>query len=309
MNTNRVLGKTVHAVGLVVGGLIFCGFDSYKYPLEQIERDPKLQKIVELQARSGQQTALYSEHYSITKQCLHDSHVQDDVAERLSLKVCDIDLDNWHNPQHYEAKNHCDRAVKTSNYGAFGSALRYHRERIAESWHSLSYGDVDNVVKILARALHGEEDFFSHSNFVDMSPVTQDELIGCWTRYAASKERDHDENYALIEKDLRCIETGFNSSQNELDNLLITGFDPREPDPYAPRGDSYPHRKFAKDNANYGVDAKSLIKNGTMTKFAAAKRAAISACVGTVTDFSRLCKLDSNCRLHWAKMFVAGNKK
>ncbi len=289
--------RMVRLVAIAVVVLLF-GFNSYKYPFERITKDANLRAYVEAQVHSGNARPLYAEHYEITMQCLHDAHVKPELAEAIGEKVSDIDLDNWHNASHYEAKNHCDRAIGVSSASAFENALTYHRERIAEAWNSLGFGDVENVVKILPRALHAEQDFFSHSNFVDLPTERQIALSRCWTAYGAKVGRGHHDTYREIEQDRACM-----GDATLSDSLLITGFDPKASDPYFPPGDTYPHRTFAKDSATYSKEAARLMPDGSTSRYLGARLAAVRACTATLNDFKRLCQMCPRCRGHVADMF------
>lgn len=173
---------------LTAAALCLAGFDSYKVPVEQLLKDGKLRKQAEALIRGGGDTALYANHYLIAKRCLIRAGVEPEVAEAMARKTSDIDFDNVKNRGHYEAKNHCDRAMEVTHHKAFAQSLEYHRQRVSEAWNSLSHGDLRNVKKILPRALHVQGDFFSHSNYVDLPPATREELMGCWTRYRGKLE-------------------------------------------------------------------------------------------------------------------------
>ena len=306
MNTSLSAANHFARLGLMIcaGALLplLMAFDSYKVPFEQLTRDPKLQAEIRKQLGAGRVGDVYGDHYQITRSCLAAVGVVPAITEQISRKASDIDIDNWRNKSHYEAKNHCDRAIGRSSTQAFDACLMYHRQRIAEAWWALRTKNIQAFVTALPRALHVQQDFFAHSNVVDEEMTSDLQSIStCWTTYPIFNVSvsDH-ENEQRLWNDGRC--TG--GEQAWTDRLKLTGFDPAAADPYSPQGDPYSHRTFAKDNPTYSSDASASAPTG-VTKYVAALQSASEACIATMKSFRALCESDELCRSRDSPVFEA----
>ena len=291
---NLVVRLPIALAGLLaIVGL--SGFESYRYPLETVLRDPALQRRVREATESGQDPTLYGDHHDIAKECLSSVGMNARFIEGISRTASDIDYDNFVQKKHYEAQNHCDRNMKTTDAQAFRDCLVYFRKRVAEAWNTAAYGsqpDEANFVKILPRALHAQADFFSHSNFIDLAPEAQDAFLGCWTRLGATQAGTHDDLYkAIDDRDHSCLGP---DSDGYVKLLKVTGFDPTATNWYRPPDVPYPHAQDAKDGPTYppGPD-----------KYLQARRAAVGACKSAMTDFKRICMLDSICSKRYQVFF------
>lgn len=247
---------------------IFCfGFDSVKSSIKTLFKGD----------------IIYADHFNITSECLLESNIRKKLIYDISKNVSDIDIDNFKNRKHYAPENHCDRKPGIEHFGAFAQCLKYHRERIGESWIKLRDGqDIKEVIKILSRAIHAQQDFFSHSNFIELNEKEKKELLGCWTQY---EPKDNPVKQEQISKDERCYANTLFSSA-----LKITGYDHNGENKYAPPNDEYSHQENAKDN-------KEVIG------YFAAREAAKNACINSIKDFFRLCELDNACIENSRKLF------
>lgn len=288
----------------VVALLVCSGFASYKHTMREIEANAALRREIARQYRSGKQTDLYDGHYQISREALVAAGLAPALVDTISKTVCDIDFDNYVHEAHYEAKNHDDRPLGVSSAEAFRHALRYHRERIAESWNSLSLGDLAHAAQIVSRALHVEQDFFAHSNFVDLSPTDRRSLFDCWTHYPSAHGRAAQN--AAIEHDERCLGAATPEVNAALGRLKVTAYDPHAADKYRPTPDPerYAHDDFAKDTARYNVECERRLPDGRTT-YEAARAAAVAASTASLRAWKQLCAADDDCGVRGAKAFIA----
>lgn len=294
------LSRTVMLVACFSSGAPCFGFDSFVRPFEDLQRDPALR--AQFQSATGR-AALYTGHYEITKACLAKSQVQAKVAESIARTTSEIDYVAWNNPKRdYEPKRHCDRAQIGEDRKALTECLGYFRESIGTAWFQLTVGNVDSwFMKMLPRALHTQEDFFSHSNYVDLPTAeARESARQCWSNLPEISriESLHDKQTALWKADF-CTE----QDAPWISEIRLTGYKPGVPDPYAPPDDPYPHQNYAKDNPAYSGEALSRIAGGS-TKYEAARDAAIETCVATVDRFRALCRENALCMRSYSRIFV-----
>jgi hypothetical protein len=290
-----------HAIVILFSLPLLLGFDSYRVPFERFVRDTKLRSLTFEQIAGMRSAKAYGEHYQITRACLIAAGVKPNYVEQMSRGVSDIDWDNWQNKSHYDAKNHCDRGMGRSSVEAFDSCLSYHRQRIAEAWWTLRENKLADFAVALPRALHAQQDFFSHSNAVDenMAPALSS-IMTCWTEYPTfDLQISARANRQQIWDDNTCMAAG----PAWAAQLKLTGYDPRARDAYAPPDDKYSHRTFAKDNPRYSPEAEDAAGNG-ISKYAVALAKARAACDATMQAFRGLCEADGLCRSRYSAVFL-----
>ena len=144
----------------------------------------------------------------------------------------------------YRAEHHFDRGPGSNHKQAFQAGAAYVRATRQRFLDQAAKGSGDEATATLGQCLHALQDFFSHSNFVDLSPATQrDALIALW-----------DSERALP------------------DSLWITAYYPEASDPEEPNDPlHYTHGQHSKDNRSKNDDAKAHYNQA----YAAASRASI----------------------------------
>jgi hypothetical protein len=149
----------------------------------------------------------------------------------------------------YRPEHHFDRGPRTSHEAAFEAGAAYVRARRADAIELFARGDRAAAIGALGDALHALQDFFSHSNFVDLS----------------AKDRD------------ACLVALAEPERKVPSRLRITAYFPRERDPESPNDPlGYTHGDHCKDSAFKNADAEGRPGGaGTPTRFEMARFAAI----------------------------------
>ena len=140
----------------------------------------------------------------------------------------------------YSPAHHFDRPPGKTHAEAFKDGAKYVQAEIDRAVKALKDGDIMGAIAAIGRGLHTVQDFFAHSNFVDLS----------------------EEDKELAKEAL------FDPSKEPPKSLMLTGYDPRAPDPYNPPGDPYPHGRGENMNAK---------DNDSHPKFEEAYKAAVEA--------------------------------
>lgn len=130
------------------------------------------------------------------------------------------------NPAAYAPEHHFDRGPGTSHAAAFLSGMRYIHAQRAAALAAAARGDDAATFRALGRALHALQDFFSHSNFVDLDA---DDRVAC----------------------LEALRAGPPPA-----SLRITAYFPDATDPEDPRDpERYTHGAHSKDAPRKNADA------------------------------------------------------
>lgn len=80
------------------------------------------------------------------------------------------------NPDTYAPEHHFDRGPGATHAEAFLAGAAYVRSQRAAALDAAARGDQAESIRCLGRALHALQDFFSHSNFVDLG---EDDRAAC----------------------------------------------------------------------------------------------------------------------------------
>jgi hypothetical protein len=154
------------------------------------------------------------------------------------------------NPKTYRANHHFDRGPGTSHAAAFAAGVAYVRERRARAIDASRGIGRAAALKTIAQALHALEDFFSHSNFVDLPP---------------------DEQAA-------CVEALRGGGRTAPTSLKITSYFPLARNPEKPEDPlRYTHGTRSKDAGRKNADAAGRPAGSDRTRFALARAAATAA--------------------------------
>jgi len=138
----------------------------------------------------------------------------------------------------YRSSHHFDRAAGVTHKNAFIAGATYLREQKQLAIDKASAADSTAATAAAGRALHALQDFFSHSNFVDLC----------------------DDDKA---KTLRAL---YDGSVEPPAKLQLTGYDKDAEDPEKPTGDTFSHGDFSKDTAAKNAEAKAKIGDDTKYK-------------------------------------------
>jgi hypothetical protein len=133
----------------------------------------------------------------------------------------------------YDPSHHFDRAGVEDPYRiesrrAFKMGAEYVFSQREIAVQQVRAGNAVNALTAIGRALHALQDFYSHSNFIELSVVERAEVEQAL------------QNPAMIDP----------MNAAEFAKLTITGYDRRFSDPEEPPGDIYPHRSKSKDCAD-----------------------------------------------------------
>lgn len=149
----------------------------------------------------------------------------------------------------YRPEHHCDRARGVSHVGAFMDAVNYANAQRHEALTHLRKGDVDAATASLGRVFHVVQDFYSHSNWVDLDPDVRAQLTS-----------------VLLER--------VAPSEAARTSLKITAFFADAHDPALADGDEFPHAQFCKDHPDLpqsrapsneaGINAFELHRTGAV---------------------------------------------
>lgn len=81
--------------------------------------------------------------------------------------------------EHYRPGDHFDRvSVEEGHSAAFVRGIEALAGFRAGAVRSIAAGELGPGLRLIGRASHGLQDFFSHSNFVDLTGVEQDRVLG-----------------------------------------------------------------------------------------------------------------------------------
>lgn len=184
------------------------------------------------------------------------------ARDLLAAGVAKVDWDEsqltrngWVPNNAYRAGHHFDRTPGVTDANAFRDGRTYVEE---EYLFAVIFASANNAADSrvhVAKGFHALEDFFSHSNFVDLAAADQATVLrAIWDDTVAPPA-----------------------------GLRLTGYNPNptvaDPDPGLPPGDTYAHKTFCKDNPRGNAESQLLI--GGQTKHALARAAATTA----ATDF------------------------
>ena len=167
-----------------------------------------------------------STHEKITEEALKDQGFSSDAIEYIEDFNTYQDWSEWQDKSKYRPEHHFDRPPGKSHADAFKDGARYVRAEMDKAKECLKKCDTMGAIAAIGRALHTVQDFFAHSNYVDLSDADK----------AAAKD-------AL-----------FDPTKDPPSNLKLTGYDPNAEDPYNPPGDPYPHGRGKEANAKDSAD-------------------------------------------------------
>ena len=185
---------------------------------------------------------------------------------------------------HYQAFHHFDRIPATSSIGAeLASNLNDFldsRAYITTEWHNvqidMAAGNNDAALAALGRALHAVQDFFAHSDYVDLEYGLLGKPGDDQTALAALLDRN---NVLLPPNSLLFTSYGYSPTSTSLE---------QPPDLLG-----YTHGTFAKDSPKKNVESQILLGSG-ITKFDAAKSAAFLASFQFVSSIPKIGDLLQN---------------
>ncbi len=146
----------------------------------------------------------------------------------------------------YRPEHHFDRNAGDTNEVSFKRGATFVQEQRAKVISALRAKDYSRAAREMGNGLHALQDFFSHSNFIDLS----DEEMAA-TLAAMPKAAD------------------------PPGNLMLTSYD-RKTGKDLP-GDSYGHEAKCKDNPKKNAVAQAPSRRPPDTKFQMAKKEAIKA--------------------------------
>jgi len=167
-----------------------------------------------------------STHEKITEEALKDQGFSSDAIEYIEDFNTYQDWSEWQDKSKYRPEHHFDRPPGKSHADAFKDGARYVRAEMDKAKECLKKCDTMGAIAAIGRALHTVQDFFAHSNYVDLPKADK----------AAAKD-------AL-----------FDPAKNPPANLKLTGYDPNAKDPYNPPRDPYPHGSGIGANAKDSTD-------------------------------------------------------
>lgn len=195
-------------------------------------------------------------HHSITMEAL-TGILGKGTANNVSDAIFYVDYDEtkviWDLPpglspnSKYVPAHHFDRAYGVTDTAAFLSGRDYVLQQRQIFRDAFLRGDRSRAIDALGRMYHALEDFFSHSNFIDLSSADQ----------------------RLVEDLLS------NNSVNAPSSLRICGYDAGAKVYGLPPGDPFPHDLFSKDSPHKNPEAQRKMADGR-TKYAHAYEKAVS---------------------------------
>ena len=77
----------------------------------------------------------------------------------------------------YDPAHHFDRSPDTSSWQAYEEGRRFVADMRAEAVHAIEEGRDDDSLKLMGRGMHALQDFFSHSNVIELPQPVQETLI------------------------------------------------------------------------------------------------------------------------------------
>lgn len=195
-------------------------------------------------------------HGEITKTAFKELKIKNEVIRKVIEANWRMDWDEYHKVlppvpnDKYNPAHHFDRTYGAAHSDSFKRGAKYIREQrsiVLAGLRGEGGRTLNDALQAMGRALHALQDFFSHSNVIDLSP--------------------EDWDAAMI-----ALETGTDPPAS----LKITGYD-RVGNLV---GDEYAHDTFSKENPHKNEESKSRMKAGAYayhpnkTKFQRAKEAA-----------------------------------
>ncbi len=192
-------------------------------------------------------------HEEITQEALEKLGIKHGAIELIEDANTDIDFDEFLHKETYAPQHHFDRGPDKTNEQAFMDGSKYVNEQMEEAMKYLKNREevgrsqIGEAYEAMGQGLHALQDFFSHSNYGDLSDGDKEKALA-----------------ALLDP-----------KKTPPANLKLTGYDPKADDPSNPPGDGYPHEKYNKDKPGSTKDSEEKI-NGN-TKFDLAREAAVEA--------------------------------
>ena len=130
-------------------------------------------------------------HDRLTKEAAKRSRVSENVTHRLmrEVRLADWREMGWRPRPHprtwlrlsgssaYRPEHHFDRSRGVTSRDAFLSAVQYVSAQTETTIRFLEANEKGAAIRSLGGALHAIQDFFSHSNFVDLSEEEQALLV------------------------------------------------------------------------------------------------------------------------------------
>lgn len=148
----------------------------------------------------------------------------------------------------YTPEHHFDRPGKNSTFTLGVDHIAVKRELVMIA---VDLNDVTWALTSLGYALHALQDFYSHTNYVDLNSTSRAELDSILVKVPATYT--------------------FTSS------LMQTAYHADAHEPGRPAGDSFGHDDFCKDEPTMNAEAKKLVPAQNATKYTLALSAAIRA--------------------------------
>lgn len=153
---------------------------------------------------------------------------------REAVRQVDWDESSWDHwltylpNANYVAKHHFDRGPGVTSHDAFVNGRAYLKEQMDLAIAKGRAGNNAQATAALGRALHAIQDFYSHSNYIDLCRQDRAEI---------------DRAMFILEVEPPA-------------GLKLTGFDPAAADPERPTGDTYNHCDFSKDSPTKNNEAR-----------------------------------------------------
>jgi hypothetical protein len=209
-------------------------------------------------------------HDAINDKAFENKSLSKDAQEAIKRENNKVDSSEGSSlgiaNKNYKPEHHFDRNPSQTNKEAFRKGTEYVRQKKQEAINAIkkcTKEGVEEAIAAMGQALHAIQDFYSHSNYVDLSTANQADL-----------RKAFDDPKQKIPEDLK-----------------LTGYDPNASNPYKafnPKGDDYPHGLYwgrhkdcAPVTGAFGVDltpgdgGKKITRDEvTKTKFQWAKEAA-----------------------------------
>lgn len=180
------------------------------------------------------------DHAQITRQGLVGTGLEG-ASATIAGYVDKVDRDAFLSPRtKYDPAGHFDRPMNVSHVAAFLAGIVLLRNHHNKTFYDLviagratgadSRESLDNAARSLGSLLHGRQDAYAHSNYLDLSEGGQKEFA-------------------------RLLDAGAGSvSANLGKELMLTGYDINAPTPGSPPGDRYPHDKCAVGHGHQGKE-------------------------------------------------------
>jgi hypothetical protein len=195
---------------------------------------------------AGFNTVLPAVHKQITRKAAQSQRFSNRALTAMLLAADKQDADETNlltlrSNRNYRPAHHFDRNPGDTNQAAFSRAAEYVRQQESLACSEESPG---SARRAMGRALHALQDFFAHTNFVDLT---------------------NDEQGA-------CVKAIYDAKSKAPETLKLTGYDSKTGKSI--KGDGYGHDAFAKDSPKENSESRSRLANG-QTKFEAARDSAI----------------------------------